>query len=95
MHAGRRCALKDEVAYALEEKSAALPPQDKREAPSPLTRREREVVGLVAEGLTNKEIAACLVTPLRTAEGPRRADPHQTRFHLPCPGSGMVRQIHG
>jgi non-specific serine/threonine protein kinase len=34
-----------------------------------LTRREREVAGLVAEGLTNQEIADRLVISLRTAEG--------------------------
>jgi non-specific serine/threonine protein kinase len=34
-----------------------------------LTRREQEVADLVAEGLTNKEIAARLVISQRTAEG--------------------------
>lgn len=36
---------------------------------SPLTRRERQVADLVAEGLSNKQIAADLVISLRTAEG--------------------------
>jgi CRP-like cAMP-binding protein len=37
------------------------------EAPSPLSRREQEVAVLVAQGLTNREIAAGLVVTVRTA----------------------------
>jgi predicted ATPase/DNA-binding NarL/FixJ family response regulator len=39
-----------------------------RLGPSPLTRREREIAQLVADGLRNKEIAAALVISQRTAE---------------------------
>ncbi|WP_307781844.1 LuxR C-terminal-related transcriptional regulator [Streptomyces sp. MBT65] len=53
------------VAYALgERESAARPVFD-----SPLTRRETEVAELIAEGLTNQQIADRLVVALRTAEG--------------------------
>lgn len=53
------------VAYALgERESAARPVLD-----SPLTRREAEVAELIAEGLTNQQIADRLVVALRTAEG--------------------------
>jgi DNA-binding CsgD family transcriptional regulator len=43
-------------------------PQTRAGRPGGLTRREREIAGLLAEGLTNKEIAARLVISQRTAE---------------------------
>ena len=38
-------------------------------APGALTRRERQVADLIAEGLSNKQIATKLVIAPRTAEG--------------------------
>ncbi|MFC6063991.1 ATP-binding protein [Streptomyces ochraceiscleroticus] len=53
------------VGYAVgETKSPARSMRD-----SPLTRRETEVAELIAEGLTNQQIADRLVVALRTAEG--------------------------
>jgi len=63
------------AAYALDEKPAGSVDGDKAAArtesgvASVLTRREREIAALVAQGLGNKEIAATLVIAQRTAEG--------------------------
>ncbi|WP_305781201.1 ATP-binding protein [Nocardia nova] len=64
---GRAMRMDEAVAYALREQ---LPDTGPHSGSSPaLTRREREVAKLVAQGLTNKQIAAKLVISLRTAEG--------------------------
>jgi predicted ATPase/DNA-binding CsgD family transcriptional regulator len=59
------------VSLALGEPTAT-PPERPQQPPgpagSPLTRRQREVAALVAEGLTDREIAARLVISPRTAE---------------------------
>ncbi|MCO6009195.1 LuxR C-terminal-related transcriptional regulator, partial [Actinoallomurus purpureus] len=53
------------LAYALGEHRPSAADPDR----SPLTRREMEIAHLVAEGMSNKEIAATLVIAQRTAEG--------------------------
>ncbi|GLX01924.1 LuxR C-terminal-related transcriptional regulator [Microtetraspora sp. NBRC 16547] len=66
---GARLPYEEAVAYALEE---AAPEAERVERPaetSPLTPRETEIAQLVAQGMSNKEIAATLVIAQRTAEG--------------------------
>lgn len=65
---GGQMATEEAVGYALEDRE---PKTATRTAPDPgesLTRREQEVAGLVAEGLSNKAIAEKLVIARRTAE---------------------------
>ncbi|TDC01294.1 LuxR family transcriptional regulator [Nonomuraea longispora] len=54
------------VAYAMGEDPS---PCKQATEPSPLTRREAQIARLVAEGMSNKAIAASLVIAQRTAEG--------------------------
>jgi non-specific serine/threonine protein kinase len=64
---GRAMPFDDGIAYALEERSAPPPPVPEQ-GRLPLTRREHEVALLVAEGLSNRDIASQLVISQRTAE---------------------------
>ncbi|MFE5703396.1 protein kinase [Rhodococcus koreensis] len=65
---GMSLSLHEAVAYALDEPSPEASKRDDSAAAT-LTRREREVADLVAQGLTNKAIAAQLVISPRTAQG--------------------------
>lgn len=64
---GSALTIEKTLARALRER--AQPTAGIRRAPTELTRREREVADLVAEGLSNKDAAARLVISQRTAEG--------------------------
>jgi predicted ATPase/DNA-binding CsgD family transcriptional regulator len=61
---GAHFTLDEAIGYALGETGKPRPPGARTE----LTRREQEVAALVAEGLTNREIAGRLVISQRTAE---------------------------
>jgi non-specific serine/threonine protein kinase len=65
--------LDDAIAYALDEQQPPATPAPPGKAPAAgelvrLTRRETEVAALVAQGLTNRQIAERLVIGQRTAE---------------------------
>ena len=63
---GGNLSADEAVAYALDEPRSEPPPSP--EEPSPLTRREGQVAGLVAEGRSNQDIAETLVISRRTVE---------------------------
>jgi non-specific serine/threonine protein kinase len=56
------------VAMALDEPATAVKPAPARSDPARLTAREREVAALIAQGLSNRDIAERLVISARTAE---------------------------
>ncbi|MEV6238426.1 LuxR C-terminal-related transcriptional regulator [Lentzea sp. NPDC051838] len=62
---GRAMSVDEAIAFSLNEKAAAVEPA---EPPAVLTRREREIAGLIAEGLTSRQIADRLVISVRTVE---------------------------
>lgn len=69
----RGTALSMDEALALALRERVPPPSEEPDEDAPglssLTRRQREVATMVADGMSNKEIAATLVISLRTAEG--------------------------
>ena len=65
---GRRMGLDEAVAFASGTVPAREPVVGSEPAGVPLTRREREVADLVAQGMSNREIAGRLVISQRTAE---------------------------
>ncbi|WP_315987478.1 ATP-binding protein [Actinomadura sp. HBU206391] len=67
---GADLTLDQAITYALNEKTAvSARPEQAPRTPTALTPREHQVAELVAQGLTNKDIAATLVIAQRTAEG--------------------------
>jgi DNA-binding NarL/FixJ family response regulator len=66
---GRETSTETLVSLALQEEAQRVPwPRAERVGSTELTRREREIAGLVAQGLSNRDIASTLVISQRTAE---------------------------
>jgi DNA-binding NarL/FixJ family response regulator len=68
---GRAMTTEQAVRYALSEEEtaqASVPAKEPPPATGRLTRREREVVSLIARGFTNRRIASELSISLRTVE---------------------------
>jgi predicted ATPase/DNA-binding CsgD family transcriptional regulator len=68
MRRGFRLGINEAITYALGTPAPPGTPAQTGSAPPVLTQRERQVAGLVAEGLSNKQIANRLVISQRTAE---------------------------
>ncbi|MEO3806587.1 LuxR C-terminal-related transcriptional regulator [Nonomuraea sp. B1E8] len=66
---GAGLSYDEKIFFALGESDHANEPPGEEASWSPLTRREAEIARLVAQGMSNKEIAAALVIAQRTAEG--------------------------
>jgi non-specific serine/threonine protein kinase len=67
--AGQAMSLREAVDEALGAPPAPAPPQPRGPQSFELTNRQLEIAGMVASGLTNRQIAASLHISARTAEG--------------------------
>jgi DNA-binding NarL/FixJ family response regulator len=82
-----KCFLSPEIAQHLVS-AFASPPEERALGRARLTAREREVLQLIAEGLSSKEIAASLGVSTRTAETHRNSLMNKLGVHK---APGLVR----
>ena len=82
-----KCFLSPEIAQHLVT-AFSSPPEERAIGHSRLTAREREVLQLIAEGLSSKEIAATLGVSTRTAETHRTSVMNKLNVHKVA---GLVR----
>ena len=82
-----KCFLSPEIAQHLVT-AFSSPPEERAMGQSRLTPREREVLQLIAEGLSSKEIAASLGVSTRTAETHRASVMNKLDVHKVA---GLVR----
>lgn len=82
-----KCFLSPEIAQHLVS-AFASPPEERALGRARLTAREREVLQLIAEGLSSKEIAAAIGVSTRTAETHRNALMNKLGVHK---APGLVR----
>jgi non-specific serine/threonine protein kinase len=65
---GRAMTLEQAIEYALDTRESTAITRGEQPSIEVLTRREREIAGLVAKGLTNRQIAEALVIAERTVD---------------------------
>ena len=90
--AGKRMSTDEAIAFALDEKKPArLDAHVDAKKVTPLSKRELQVARLIADGMSNKEIAA-RVLPFRADRGDARVEhPQQARNQLQGGGCALGR----